>query len=486
MKTKMLRIIPIILILLLIPPIYDGCGRNAAEVQQNTRTGGSVMEKIRERGKLVVVTDFNSTNYFIYRGQPMGYQYQLLEELADYLGLKLEVRVNNDLDASFSALEKGDVDLIAMNLTVTNSRKQKVAFTAPHTQTRQVLVQKMPADWKRLNPTQLEDSMIRNQLDLAGKEIYVQKGSIYATRLHTLANEIGGDIKVEEVPVEAEQLVHMVARGEIQYTVCDENVARVNKNYFPDLDIETAVSFPQNLAWAVGLQANDLKGEIDKWMVDFRKTRRYAVIYNKYYNNQQSVNIVNSDYYALESGRISQYDDIVKRESERIGWDWRLVSSMIYQESRFNPRAVSWAGAFGLMQMMPVTARRYGINENSSPDAQIHAGTSMIKWLDKRLEDAVPDSSERVKFVLAAYNIGLGHIQDAQRLAEKYGDDPAVWEDSVEKWLLNKAEPSYYRDPVVKYGYSRGVETYAYVRDVLDRYEHYRNIITPELVAQNK
>jgi len=486
MKTKMIKIVPIILMLLLLPPVFEGCGNSNPDVQESSRTGGNVMEKIRERGKLVVVTDFNSTNYFIYRGQPMGYQYQLLEELADYLGLKLEVRVNNDLDANFESLEKGDIDLIAMNLTVTNLRKQKVAFTEPHTQTRQVLVQRMPANWKRLNPVQLQDSLIRNQLDLAGKEIYVQKGSIYAARLHTLANEIGGDINVVEVPIEAEQLVHMVARGEIRYTVCDENVAQVNKNYFPDLDVETAVSFPQNVAWAVSLQADDLKKEIDTWMVDFRKSSRYAVIYNKYYNNQHSVNIVNSDYYAIGSGKISQYDEAVKKESERIGWDWRLVSSMIYQESRFNPNAVSWAGAFGLMQMMPVTARRFGISQNSSPEAQIHAGTSMIKWLDKRLEDVVPDSTERVKFVLAAYNIGLGHIQDAQRLAEKYGDNPAVWDDSVEKWLLNKAEPSYYRDPVVKYGYSRGLETYAYVREVLDRYEHYRNIITPELVAQNK
>ncbi len=474
------------LLLLLLPSLYEGCGRNNSGRTEHARHESHTMEKIRERGKLVVVTDFNSTNYFIYRGQPMGYQYQLLEELADHLGLKLEIRVNNDLDNSFESLEKGDVDLIAMNLTVTNVRKQKVAFTAPHTQTRQVLVQKLPDNWKRLNPAQLQDSLVRNQLDLEGKQIYVQKGSVYATRLHTLANEIGGDIDVVEVPVEAEQLVHMVARGEIKYTVCDENVARVNKNYFPDLDVETAVSFPQNLAWAVSLDAGDLKDEIDSWMTEFRKTSRYAVIYNKYYNNQYSVNIVNSDYYVLGSGKISQYDDIIKIESERIGWDWRLVSSMIYQESRFNPKAVSWAGAFGLMQMMPVTARRFGINRNSSAEAQIHAGTNMIKWLDKRLADEVPDSTERVKFVLAAYNIGLGHIQDAQRLAKKYGDDPAIWDDNVEKWLLNKAEPGYYRDPVVKYGYARGTETYSYVKEVLDRYEHYRNIITPDMVAQNK
>ena len=152
---------------------------------------------------------------------------------------------------------------------------------------------------------------------------------------------------------------------------------------------------------------------------------------------------------------------------------------MIYQESRFKNDVTSWAGAFGLMQLMPTTARRYGVNVNSPARDQIRAGTDFIGWLIKQFKD-VPDENERVKFILAAYNIGPGHIIDARNLARKNGADPNQWEGNVERYLLRKSDPVYYNDPVVKYGYCRGTETYRYVHEVLERYEHYKNIVTPQ------
>jgi membrane-bound lytic murein transglycosylase F len=128
------------------------------------------LEQILSKGVLRVVTDFNSTSYFIYRGQPMGYQYEMLQELANHLGVKLEVQVNNDLEQKFNMLENDEVDLIAVNLTVTKERKEKMDFTIPHLQTRQVLVQRKPANWKQLSASAIEDSLIRNQLDLLRKK----------------------------------------------------------------------------------------------------------------------------------------------------------------------------------------------------------------------------------------------------------------------------------------------------------------------------
>ncbi|MEX0987800.1 MAG: transporter substrate-binding domain-containing protein [Bacteroidales bacterium] len=486
MKLKTIKIVIAVSIMLLTPVLFDACGKKQHTDEYHSGKETSTMtdlDRIREKGRLVVAADYNSTSYFIYRGQPMGYQYQMLQELANYLDLRLDVQVTNNIEETFSQLNEGNIDLIAINLTVTGDRKNRVAFTYPHTQTRQVLVQRMPESYARLNRLQLEDSLIRNQLDLGGKTVYVQKGSVYAERLRTLSNEIGSEIIIESVPIEAEQLVQMVARGEIEYTVSDENVALVNKTYFPILDVQTAVSFPQNLAWAVRKDSDALKDEIDAWMMDFRKSTRYAIIYNKYFRNQHTASIVSSDYYVLGSGKISRYDEVIKRESERIGWDWRLVSSMIYQESRFNPGAISWAGAFGLMQLMPSTAGRFGVSRNSSPESHIRAGASFIKWLDKRFEDEIPEPVERTKFVLAAYNVGKGHVDDARRLAEKYGNDPNVWEGSVENWLLNKSQPRYFRDPVVKHGYARGIETTNYVKQVMDRYDHYKNIADEGLLA---
>ena len=135
------------------------------------------------------------------------------------------------------------------------------------------------------------------------------------------------------------------------------------------------------------------------------------------------------------------------------------------------------------MQLMPRTASRFGVGRKSSPESHIRAGVNFIKWLDNRFDDEITDPVERTKFVLASYNVGKGHVDDARRLAEKYGADPNVWEDNVELWLLNKSQPNYYRDPVVKYGYARGIETYNYVKQVIDRYEHYKNIVDSDIAT---
>jgi len=407
----------------------------------------------------------------------MGYQYDLLQELADYLGIKLDVIVSNDLQESFNCLTQGECNLIAINLTVTKQRKKMVDFTEPHSQTRQVLVQKKPDNWKELTSSELEKELIRNPLDLAGKEIFIQQNSAYMERLINLSDEIGDTIYIHEDQREAEQLITLVAEGKIKYTVADENVAMVSQTYYPELDVATAISFPQNLAWAVQKGANELKKEIDVWLKQFKQTARYRIIYNKYFKNQRSVSMVQSDYYTLSSGKISEYDALVKKYSAEIDWDWRLLASMIYQESRFNPNARSWAGAYGLMQIMPTTGKRFGVNRYSPPEQHIRAGVYFIKWLDDRFKDQITDPEERIKFILASYNVGYGHIVDAMNLAEKNGKNPKVWEGNVDEFLLKKSDPKYYRDPVVKYGYCRGIETYNYVIEVLERYEHYKNII---------
>jgi len=432
------------------------------------------LEEIREEGALKVVTEYNSISYFLYRGQPLGFQFELLQELAN---------VSNDLEKNFNDLQEGSVDLIAMNLTVTSSRKQYVDFTRPLLQTRQVLVQRKPEHWEKMNQGQQDAAMIRNQLDLEGKVVYVQAASVYEARLRSLSNEIGGGINIREVNLESERLIQRVAMEEIDYTVCDENVGLVNATYYPQLDVGTAISFPQHVAWAVHPGSDSLRKAIDQWITDFRMTDKYALLYHKYFTNRHSYRSIHSEYYTLESGKISPFDEVIKKESERIGWDWRLLASVVYQESRFNPEAVSWAGAFGLMQLMPVTAKSYGITVDSPPEEQIRAGASFIKWLDERLDDIITDPEERIKFILASYNIGLGHIQDARRLAELYDSDPNIWFDSVDKWLLKKSEPEYYTNHVVRYGFARGIETYNFVRDILERYEHYKNIVNMEIIA---
>jgi membrane-bound lytic murein transglycosylase F len=373
-------------------------------------------------------------------------------------------------------LEKDEVDLIAVNLTITKERKHRMDFTAPHIQTRQVLVQRKPEGWNKMNQATLDADLIRNQLDLAEKKIYVARNSSYVKRLHNLSEEIGDSIDIVETDEDDEKLIQMVSEGQIDYTVCDEQIAQVNNTYYDNLDISTPVSFPQNLAWAVAKGSTNLKQAIDSWLKDFTRSKTYALIYRKYYQNKRSAEIFDSDYYSSISGKLSPYDAIIKEYSDEIGWDWRLLASLIYQESRFNPQAKSWAGAFGLMQLMPTTGQRFGVGPSSPPRMQIRAGIMYIQWLNERLID-IKDTNERIKFILAAYNIGLGHVMDARALAAKNNKNPDVWDNCVADFLLSKSDPKFYTDPVVKYGYCRGTETYHYVADVMERYGHYKNLI---------
>lgn len=433
---------------------------------------------ILERGVLKATTDYNSTNYFVYRGQPMGFHLELLKMFARHIGVELEVFVSNDLHDNFECLlTDGECNVIAMDLTVTRSRRGILAFTEPHSQTRQVLVQRRPNNWYNMRSSEVEDYLVRNQLDLAGKTVYVQKNSAHLQRLNNLMEEIGDTIYIVQVDQETEQLIERVANGEIAFTVSDEHVARVNQTYYANIDINTPLSFSQNLSWAVRHDTPLLKEAIDEWMRDFVQTRQYANLYAKYFRNPRSSHMARSQYHSLGGGRISIYDDYFKRFADIIGWDWRLIASLAFQESRFNHNAVSWAGAFGIMQLMPNTAAMYNVDEYSSPVDNIIAGIRYLNWIDSRLQNIIEDEEERIKFTLASYNVGIGHVLDARRLAEKYGRDPNIWKDNVDYFVLNKSKPKYYLDPVVQHGYARGSEPFHYVTEILERFEHYKNAL---------
>lgn len=426
------------------------------------------LKHVKLRGKLRVITDYNSTNYFIYKGRTMGFQYEMLQALAKHLGVKLELTVNNDLLSSFKSLENGEVDVLGMNLAVTKDRMDRFNFTVPHSQSRQVLIQ--------LKDSIQSSSYISSQNQLVGKHIHVSEASSFEERLESLSQELGKEILVETEKLEVEQLISKVAKGEIKFTIADENVAIVNQAYYPEIDIKTPVSFPQNLAWALRKGTNHLTQDINMWLIDFQKSREYKRIYRKYFRSSRIEEMLLSEYFTLKSGKISEYDELLKEKSKIVGWDWRLLSALVYQESNFNPKARSWVGAFGLMQLMPETAYRYDVDSLSSARDNVDAGVKYLKYLEGKLDKTLDDKTDRLQFLLASYNVGLGHILDARRLAVKNGKNPDQWKGSVDYYLLNKAKPEFYNDPVVKYGYCRGEEPYLYVTKILDRYAHYKNM----------
>jgi membrane-bound lytic murein transglycosylase F len=325
---------------------------------------------------------------------------------------------------------------------------------------------------------EIREEIVSDPMELVGKKVYVRKNSSYYARLQNLEEELGGDIDIVEMPgdMNTEDLIRMVAEGEIPYTVADYNLASINQTYYRDLDIDVRLSFSQRIAWAVRGSSPELLKEVNEWIGKMKQNVDYYVIYNKYFENYKSYSRrIKSEFFSLETGKISQYDDIIKARAESIDWDWRLLSSMIYQESGFDPKAKSWAGARGLMQLMPATAREMGITNLHSPESSVKAGTRYISYLKNQWK-SIPDSSERVKFILASYNVGFNHVRDAQRLAEKNNEDPQDWT-VIGEYLLKLSSPDFYNDPVVQYGYCRGQEPYYYVEEILERYEHYKKFV---------
>ncbi len=433
--------------------------------------------EIQERGKLVAITSYSPLSYFIYRGEPMGYEYELLQMLGEHLELDVEIKLARDLEEMKNMLIRGEGDLIAYGLTITTERRKRLAFTEPMNITRQVLVQRKPDNWRQMQLHEIESMMIRNPFELAGDTIHVRRGSAYTSRLNNLSLEIGEPIIVVEAASEltTEDLIHQVANDSIKFTVADENIALIQSAYYQNLDVETPLSLPQQTAWAVRLTSPMLLDTINAWLREAQNHADYYVIYNKYYKNRQAFRSrYASEFNPGAGGDLSPWDDLIKEGADTLGWDWRLLAALMYRESRFNPRAQSWAGARGLMQLMPRTAREFGASNPFDPEQSIKAGVNFLLWLENYWSEHIEDPEERQKFVIVSYNVGQGHLQDARRLAEAFGANPNVWEDNVERFMLKKSSPEYYNHEMVRYGYASGIEPVNYIATINELYEHYK------------
>ncbi len=424
------------------------------------------LPQIRERGELVALTVNSSASYFDYRGEPMGFQYELVQQFARSQGLRLAIKVVKDEQALVDSLLAGAGDLIAYNLSHTIGRKDELLYCGEEDITCQVIVQRRGED------------ALKNVTQLIGKEVYVNPGK-YLDRLKNLNEELGGGIRLKVMSVDSvssEDLIARVADGEIDYTVATDEMGRITKTYHPNLDISLQISFDQRASWAVRKSSPLLAEAADRWHKENINSEEFKVSARRYFELNKRV--AHGSILSAENGRISYYDDLFRKYSAEIGWDWRLLAALVYTESNFNPDVVSWAGAKGLMQLMPVTARAMGIpsGKESDPEESIKAGVKYIAALQKMFKE-VADKEEQGKFVLAAYNAGAGHVLDAMALAKKYGRNPHLWEHHVAHYLLLKSSEKYYQDSVCRNGYLRGTETYNFVKDVMERASVYKKKI---------
>lgn len=442
--------------------IFAGCFSNKKEA------GNAVADlpAIRARDTLTAVTLNASTSYFIYKMQPMGYEYELIENLADSLGLKLGIKIAENITRLEEMLQNGEADIIAYPMQMDNATKNKYLFCGVEQQNHLVIVQR----------AERGDTVVRDVTGLIGKEVWVKDGSRHYERLVSLNTELGGGIlirTIERDTVTTEDLIEMVSEGEIRFTVSDNKLAQLNRTYYRNIDIRLSIGFPQRASWVVRKDCPLLADAVNQWAANISKgpTLRAAT---KRYFEQSKDDTFTTEGVVIKKGDVSPYDDLFKKYAPDIGWDWQLLASIAYQESKFHNQLVSWAGARGLMGIMPRTARSLGVTPDSlvNPEISIRTGIKCLILFEKQFDD-IENQEERIKFTLASYNAGSGHVTDARNLAVKYGKNPNVWDKNVADYIRLKSEPAYYNDPVCKHGYLRGNETFKYVKEVTTRYRFY-------------
>lgn len=279
----------------------------------------------------------------------------------------------------------------------------------------------------------------------------------------------------------------------VRVEMCSDTLQMVQMLDQGDVDL-LALQIPENSHWAKGLVAAGASskakdGTVCSWMVK-RGLDDFTDELNNWFGNGVEVEVervernrlkqrcevrrkVRAPFISKEKGIISTYDNYFKEAAQVVGWDWRLIAAQCYQESGFDPNAVSWAGASGLMQIMPSTAQQYHLPQEAlfRPAENVAAAARILKHLQS-IHSNIADPAERMKFVLASYNAGPGHVADAQALARKYGHNAHRW-DEVGTYILGLSQAKYYRDPVVRHGYMIGSETYHYVANIMDRWAQY-------------
>ena len=418
---------------------------------------------ILTRGTLRVAVDNNSSSFYIYRGRRMGYEYELLLDLGKELGVQVEFVVASDIDEAFTKLEEGRVDLIAMNVQQNAERESFVIFTEAIGSMSTVLVgREKLTSWDTLGM----DTVV------------VRKGAVYKSQLEQIKDSLDLDFTILEVQDHEETLLDRVYEQELRWTVAEKNVAQTNATYYDELQLGLEVSKEEPVTWALRSTSPNLLQAVNSWLVEKKKVfipRTYA---RYFLNSKNQYERTTNAYSSLGGNRISVYDELIQAQAQSLGWDWRLLAALVYKESRFDTTALSYAGAQGLLQLMPVTVERFGVTNPNDPVESLKGGVKYLQYLDKFWMERVPETNERIKFILASYTIGQGHVDDAWRLTLKYRKNTQSWQE-VSNFLNLKSDPKYYRDPVVKSGYAKGHIAVKYVRDVLALFQSYKDLVDP-------
>ncbi len=439
----------------------------------------TLLDTIRERGTLRVVTRNSPTTYYLAAEGPAGPEYDLALAFADYLGVELDIYTPPTFDNVIPDLLLYQADLAAAGLTVTEARQRRLRFAEPYQHVTQRVVYRMGTR----RPRTLED--------LVGKRIAVVAGSSHAGILRDLKASLPNLSWVEVPAIDGDELMYWVAERRYDLTIVDSNEYEISRRYHPEIRSAMTIGGELPIAWA--LRSNPIDDSLWRVAQAFFDTgpgrELVAGLEEKYYADRPDLDYVGTRRFLRHIGtRFVPYQEIFEAAAAEQDLDWRLLAAVGYQESHWDPSAVSPTGVRGIMMLTQATARQLGIEDRVDVESSIFGGARYLRRMIGKIPARIPEP-DRTYMALAAYNVGFGHLEDARILTQRHGKDADSWDD-VREHLPLLAQRKYFS--TVRYGYARGWEPVIYVdnirsyRDLLEWYFSDRNRNNRMLLAEEE
>lgn len=422
----------------------------------------SLLDKIKREKVLNVVLLNAPSTYYIGATGPQGFEYDLLNAYAKHLGAKLKITAANTVKEAIELSKNKNIDITSASLAKTEDRKKTFNFGPSYFEVQEQVV---------CNRGMLgSDKFPRDVEDLVGLKIVVGDETSYSETIKSLQKD-GFDINATFTSeYSTEELLEQVSNHEIDCTIADSNIYALNLRYFTEIIQAFTISGREQLAWVLPDGAKELEADMYSWLNSYNQSGAMAELKDHHYSY-----VLFFDYYSTTmfykrvKSRLPKYKKYFVDIGERYDIPWTLLAAMSYQESHWNPKAKSFTGVRGLMMLTKTTAKMLGVKNRLNPLQSIVGGARHIKQMIKQVPQDV-EGENRLKFALAAYNVGMGHVKDAQELAKKIGLNQNVWND-LKRVLPLLSQKKYYR--TLKYGYARGSEPVKYVDSIYD----YRDIL---------
>jgi len=432
----------------------------------------SRLDRVQDGAVLKVLTRNSATTYYEGPHGPAGLEYDLVAGFAEYLGVKLKLETPETLSQVLGKIQAGKADMAAAGLTVTDERKVRLNFGTSYQQITPQLVYRV-------------GTRPPKNLDTLHGSLEVVAYSSHAERLRSL-QEDHPELSFQKTnELDSEELLNLVWEQVIDYTVADSNEVAISRRFYPELRVAFNISSPEALAWAFPPgEDRSLIDKADEFLNTLKENGQLDRLLKRYYAYVSDFDYVGTRRYMKHiDQRLPRYQVWFEQAGKDTNVDWRLLAAIGYQESHWNPKAVSPTGVRGLMMLTQATMQQMGIDKDRhDAQASIEGGARYIASVKKRIPANIKEP-DRTWMALAAYNIGYGHLEDARILAQNDGAAPDKWID-VKKYLPLLSQKKWYQQ--TRYGYARGREPVRYVENVRSYYDILIWITDKELAPERR